>query len=196
MTVAIVLLSAVTAVLTILVVSLLRSQTEILTRLHDLGGSLDGDQDSPPPSAGDRNSSRGAADIAGLTPRGDAASVRVTGVDHDTILAFLSSNCITCQTFWDGFRKPRKLGLPDDTSLVVVTKGSEAESTSAVARLAPSALPTIMSSQAFDDYDVPGSPYFVRIHGRSGQVRSQGTGDNWNHVSALLAQTTSGSGTD
>jgi hypothetical protein len=35
-------------------------------------------------------------------------TVRVTGVEHDTIVAFLSSGCTTCQKFWDAFRKPRQ----------------------------------------------------------------------------------------
>ena len=120
-----------------------------------------------------------------------SATVRVSGVEHDTVIAFLSSGCITCQKFWDAFRKPRKLKLPTGTRLVVVTKGSEAESPSAVADLAPPQVPTIMSSQAFADYDVPGSPYFVYVHGPSGRVRGEGTGPDWEQVSSLLGQATS-----
>ena len=112
----------------------------------------------------------------------------MTGVEHDTIVAFLSSGCITCQRFWDAFRKPRKLGLPAGTRLVVVTKGGDGESESSVASLSPPGVTTIMSSQAFVDYDVPGSPYFVQVHGRAGRVRGEGTGPDWDQVRSLLSQ--------
>lgn len=198
------------ALLALLVVGLLRSHAEILRRLHDLGAGIDSNPSpvatattSPRPgspgypvmpqmpSPPEREEFTGAADIVGLAPDGqEAVSVRVVGAGHDTIVAFLSSGCLTCQKFWDAFAKPRKLRLPADTRLVVVTKGADAESASAVARLAPSALPTVMSTEAFEQYDVPGSPYFVLVHGPSGRVRGEGTGPDWEQVSSLLAQAT------
>jgi hypothetical protein len=141
------------------------------------------------PSPPGRTGFGGVTDLSGVGPDGtDAVAVRVTGVDHDTIVAFLSSGCVTCQTFWDAFRKPRKLALPAHTRLVVVTKGPEAESPSTVGRLAPPGIPTVMSSAAFDAYDVPGSPYFVHVHGPSGRVLGEGTGPDWAQVSSLLSQ--------
>ena len=92
------------------------------------------------------------------------------------------------QKLWDAFRKPRKLGLPAGTRLVVVTKGIDGESLTAVAQLAPPGIPTIMSTEAFADYDVPGSPYFVQVHGPTGRVRGEGTGPDWDQVSSLLSQ--------
>ena len=50
------------------------------------------------------------------------AGVAVTGVEHDTVVAFLSSRCVTCQTLWDAFAKPRKLKLPADTQVVMLSK--------------------------------------------------------------------------
>lgn len=221
MTVLVVALGATVALLTLLVVGLLRSHAEILKRLHELGAGLDDDVQAslaPPPAAPPSGGSGGSAgsrpttgrdfnvmpqvpsppgrehfggvsDLSGLGPDGsEAVSVRVTGVEHDTIVAFLSSGCITCQKFWDAFRKPRKLSLPPGTRLVVVTKGPEAESASAVSGLAPPGFPTVMSTEAFQRYDVPGSPYFVHVHGPTGQVRGEGTGPDWDQVSSLLAQ--------
>ena len=212
MTAIVVALALVVALLTVLVVGLLRSHAEILSSLHELGAGRDDlpasrsavpsqiPADGPQPgrdfqvmpqvpSPPDRVAFGGSADIAGLGPRGDEAlTVRINGVEHDTIVAFLSSGCLTCQKFWDAFRKPRKLGLPPGTRLVVVTKGPEAESVSAVAQLAPNGIPTIMSSAAFVDYDVPGSPYFVQVHGPTGKVRGEGTGPDWDQVSSLLNQ--------
>lgn len=208
MTIIVVLLGAVTAVLALLVVGLLRSHAEILKRLHELGAGIDtdaapaaagGDHGPRPgrdfqvmpqmPSPPEREGFGGAADLIGEGPgTGEALSIRVTGVEHDTIVAFLSSGCITCQRFWDAFRKPRKLGLPAGTRLVIVTKGSDGESLSAVAGLAPPGVPTVMSTAAFTDYDIPGSPYFVQVHGPSGRVRGEGTGPDWEQVQSLLSQ--------
>ena len=211
MTAIVVLLALVVAVLGLLVVGLLRSHAEILKRLHQLGAGLDPDEPGPSPSPAptpvtsredfqvmpqvpsppDREEFGGAADLVGVSPGGDEAlSVRIQGVEHDTIVAFLSSGCITCQKFWDAFAKPRKLKLPSGTRLVVVTKGVDGESPSSVASLAPSAFPTVMSTEAFTDYDVPGSPYFVYVHGPSGRVRGEGTGPDWEQVSSLLSQAT------
>lgn len=208
MTVVVVALVAVVALLAVLVVGLLRSHAEILKRLHDLGAGVDGSAAATAPEPGprtgrdftvmpqmpsppDREAFGGAADVAGIGAGGtETVTVRVTGVEHDTIVAFLSSGCLTCQKFWDAFRKPRKLGLPAGTRLVVVTKGPDAESPSAVAELAPPGFPTVMSSDAFADFDVPGSPYFVQVHGPTGTVRGEGTGPDWEQVASLLSQAT------
>ncbi|MCB1030668.1 MAG: hypothetical protein KDA95_04980 [Acidimicrobiales bacterium] len=213
MTALIVLLTAVVAVLGLLVVGVLKTHAEILKRLHDLGAGIEpGEssadaQPSPPPTPitsrddfqvmpqvpapPEREHFGGAADLVGLAPGGkDAVSIRIQGVEQDTIVAFLSSGCVTCQKFWDAFAKPRKLKLPKGTRLVVVTKGPEAESPSSVAKLAPTTFPTVMTTDAFTDYDIPGSPYFVYVHGPSGRVRGEGTGPDWDQVRALLEQAT------
>ena len=203
MTVVVVVEGIVIAVLALLVVGLLRSHAEILKRLHELGAGMDAGAPaagSPRPgrdfqvmpqmpSPPDREEFGGSADLSGLGAGGaETMTVRVNGVEHDTIVAFLSSGCITCQNFWDAFRKPKKLGLPAGTRLVVVTKGPDGESTSAVAELAPAGIPTVMASEAFTDYDVPGAPYFVHVHGPTGRVRGEGTGPDWDQVFSLLSQ--------
>ena len=63
-----------------------------------------------------------AADLDGAGLRDDALHVAVVGARHRTLLAFLSSGCLTCQGFWDAFADPPRLDLPDDIRLVVVTK--------------------------------------------------------------------------
>ena len=139
MTAVVVLLACVVALLALLVVGLLRSHAEILKRLHDLGAGV---EPGPEPNAAataraggpverdefqvmpqvpsppEREGFTGVADLAGATAGGqEVATVRVAGVEHDTVIAFLSSGCITCQKFWDAFRKPRKLQLPKGTRL-------------------------------------------------------------------------------
>ena len=146
MTVVVVVLTVVVAMLTLLVAGLLRSHATILRRLHELGAGVEQDvraaaADSPRAAAGPGSApptrvteGRVAADISGVGPTGEAMAIRVGGIDHDTVLAFLSSGCTTCHVFWEELRDPQ---LPAGTRLVVVTKGEDAESPVAVADLAP-----------------------------------------------------------
>src|SRR5205807_1429284 len=94
--------TVVLVVLAVLVVGLLRSHAEILRRLHALdgGGSGEGETGSragsvagyrlrdgvPAPAA--RPPGRGAVDVVGTGRGGELATVGVTGVAHDTLLAF------------------------------------------------------------------------------------------------------------
>jgi hypothetical protein len=172
--------SVVLVLLTLLVAGLLRSHAEILRRLHALGSGLDPDApvDGPGPvshpvdlrSPGP-STFAAAVDIDGAGLRDDAVHVSVAGARHRTLLAFLSSGCLTCRNFWEAFANGRELDLSDDVRLVVVTKDGHEESISALRRLAPSDLPVVMSSSAWVDYRVPGSPYFVLVDGAAGRVR-------------------------
>ena len=182
--------------LTLLVAGLLRSHAEILRRLHEMGAGLDshagGDPSSHavaidlrPPVGGGFAAS---ADVAGAGLDEGVLHVAITGVAHHTLLAFLSSGCLTCRTFWDAFADPRALDLPDDVRLVVVTKDAAEERVSELRKVAPDRLPVVMSSAAWNDYHVPGSPYFVLVDGLAGRVRGEGTGAHWEQVQNLLRQ--------
>ncbi len=188
--------AVVIALLALLVAGLLRSHAEILRALHDLGVGLDpassgtsaGSSAAPPTLApADAGSTEVGADVAGVTPTGDPIVVGVVGAARPTLLAFLSSGCITCHGFWDTFAKPA-LAVPGGARVVVVTMGDEAESVSAVANLARGHVPVVMSSEAWAAYDVPGSPYFVFVDGPTGQVVGQGTAPEWDQVVTLMTQ--------
>lgn len=218
MTVLVVIETAALALLAVLVAGLLRSHATILRRLHALDGGADGAHGAatgvaalempqvhtsrintmpgiPNPAEldGSEQSSPGgrpAHDIAGTTPDGGTALIRTVGVEQDTVIAFLSSGCSTCQEFWDEFAQPRTVRLPRDTRLVIVTKGSHEESPAEVDRLRPPGTEVIMSSEAWTDHGVPGSPYVIAVDGPSGQVKGEGTGMSWGQVARLLAQAT------
>jgi hypothetical protein len=129
-------------------------------------------------------------DLVGVGVGDDAVTIRVTEVEHRTLVAFLSGTCLTCQRFWDSFQKPAKLGLPRDVRPVIVTKGPDQESAATIAGLAPAKVPVVMSNDAWVSYDVPGSPYFVLVDGRTGKVQGEGTGIDWPQVKGLLTQVT------
>jgi hypothetical protein len=186
--------SAVLVLLTLLVAGLLRSHAEILRRLHALGAGLEPDESVSVASPGTIDlrpadgSFAAATDIDGTGLRDDAAHIAVVGARHRTMLAFLSSGCLTCQEFWSAFADTARLDLPADMRLVVVTKDAAEESISALRRIAPQGVSVVMSSAAWLDYNVPGSPYFVLVDGRIGRVRGEGTGATWEQVKNLLRQ--------
>jgi hypothetical protein len=195
MTVLVVIEAVVLALLVLLVAGLLRSHAEILRTLHDMGAGRDptaAPATSPvaaPTLA--RTPARDpfppAADVVGTAPGGDAVAVGIAGSPQPTLLAFLSSGCITCHHFWSTFATPG-LALPGGARLVVVTMGPEAESEAAVADLAPAGVPVVMSSQAWSEYAVPGSPFFVFVDGGEGEIVGQGTAPDWDQVVRLMTE--------
>lgn len=211
MTVLVVFEAIVIALLAVIVVGLLRSHAEILRRLHELGAGLDEDAPAtggvtspvelrgtvpgvPTPRVG---TGTAAHDLVGVTPDGSTTAIGVVGVDHTTLLVFLSSGCLTCRDFWEAFARGEAAQLPGHrTRLVVVTKSPEHESPSAVAALAPRGVTTLMSSEAYDDYGVPVSPYVILVDGPSGGVLGEGAAATWAQVANLLAQAAADAGLD
>ncbi|HEV7208314.1 MAG TPA: hypothetical protein VGN54_06200 [Mycobacteriales bacterium] len=183
------------AVLTLLVAGLLRGYADVLKVLHDMGASLDPDAEvAEPPRrpawsrgpAGGSGRVRAAHDLAGVGLDGTPTGVSVAGTEHDTVLAFLSSGCSTCQNFWGAFRQG--VALPERTRLLVVVRDPAEESAARLLDLAAPDLPLLMSTQAWDDYEVPGSPHVVHVDGRSGQVVGEGAAGSWEQVLDLLGQ--------
>lgn len=185
------------ALLGVLVAGLLRSHAEILRTLHRLGAGVgDTSVEAPKVRQGRAAHTAGtssaiqAVDLVGTTPAGEAIQVGVRGARTDTLLAFLSSGCGTCGEFWRAFREPASLGLPAGTRLVVVTKSPAEESVSRLRQLAPSDVPVVLSTEAWQSYGVPVTPYFMHVDGPTGQIVGQGTGGTWPQVRSLLRQAT------
>lgn len=202
MTALVAVLTAVVVLLALLVAGLLRSHATILQRLHDLEEATEPRPARQPADPGIRTvagvpepvSTGGgfttAHDISGRAADGSATVVRVAGTDHDSVLVFLSSGCQTCQAFWSALRDRSQIHLPARTRLVVVTKDLADESPAELAALRPPGVDVIASSQAWNDYGVPGSPYVVSVDGPSSRVNGEGTGLSWDQVARLLAQAT------
>ncbi len=113
-------------------------------------------------------------------------SIAVVGAKHLTLLAFLSSGCGSCLAFWDVFRDGGPLEIPGEARLVCVSKDAGEESVASIRRLMPGAIPTVMSSAAWADYDVPVAPFFVLVDGASGDVIGEGAANEWGQVQSLL----------
>lgn len=188
----VVLEGVVVAILAFLVLGLLRSHAEILRRLHELGVPIEESahrHEALPDvavSIGDRPGA--AEDVVGETPDGEAVAISVAGAPHRSLLAFLSSGCATCADFWRVFARPETLALPADTRVIVVTRGPELESVTAIREVAPAATTVVMSTETWERYAVPGSPYFVLVDGAAGTVAGEGTGTSWAQVQSLIGQ--------
>ncbi|HVT41491.1 MAG TPA: hypothetical protein VHD39_00805, partial [Acidimicrobiales bacterium] len=192
-------------VLGILVAGLLRSHADILRSLHELGvgvgdPALDATTNaatsgvttsvapptSLPPTVGQAPPLGPAPTIAGQTPDGDARAISVTNSDELTLLAFLSSGCTTCIGFWEALQRPGQLDLPAGTRAVIVTKGADREVPSEVRARTTGRIPVVMSTEAWVDYEVPGSPFFVLVDGATGTKVGQGVASHLGQLSELV----------
>ena len=200
--------SVVIVLLAVLVVGLLRSHAEILRALHDLGVNLDEPASNRPaqPSTGSASlftvgtNESGLArpvdgplgdarDILGVTVEGDAVAAAVTSVGRVTLLAFLTSGCSSCLDFWTAFANPAKRAVAGiESNLVIVTKGPATESPAAVAEVAPRDVSVIMSSDAFEDYQVAVAPYFVLVDGATSAVIGEGAASTFGQLDSLLGK--------
>ena len=188
----------------VLVLGLLRSHALILKALHELGAGLELEKDAgtgvttattggkPGPVPVElengvvpatRKDSTRAHDIVGTDLERAERSVTVTTAGSRTLLAFLTSGCSVCQTFWEEFQQG--VDVPGDGRLQVVAKGSEEESVPSLRSLAGD-VPVVQSSAAWVDYDIPGSPYFVYVE--DGRVTGEGSATTWPQVRDLMAQ--------
>jgi hypothetical protein len=183
--------------LAFVMVGLLRSHAEILRRLPDAEAMVAGEGDVEPhtiagstPSVpahlpSPRGSVTPAHDVIGHTLDGASAVIPVETAGAPTLVAFLSSGCLTCRTFWDGLRAGAHEPMPDEARVIVITKDPQFESPSRLRDLAPDDVPVLQSSQAWSDYGISMSPYFVMV-GADGEVRSEGAASSWPQVRSLL----------
>jgi hypothetical protein len=168
----------------VLVVSLLRGYAEVLGALAQVksaAGTLN------PLVVPPRNAPISVSDVVGRTVEGDAVKVGVARRTHDTLLAFLSSGCSTCKSFWKAMSSDQlRSGVP--TRLLIVTHDAEEESPSTIRELRSDGMDVVMSSRAWEDYGVPGSPYFIHVGGPDSKVLGEGSAVSWEEVVAMFQQ--------
>jgi hypothetical protein len=174
------------ALLVITTLALLRSFGEIVRQVDSAGPTKQ--ETRLPPSLGSANGVRtmtDAHDIVGQML--DGSSIKVSVTSHlNTLVAFLSSGCTSCEPFWLGLTPKTVRTLPPSTRVVIVTKDSTYESPSRLKELAPKSIRLVMSSDAWTRYGVATSPYFAYVDGASAQIMSEGTASGWDQVLSLL----------
>jgi hypothetical protein len=188
MVVLVTILAVAVGLLALLVAGLLRSHAEILRALHDLGVELDPSRGSASqPVLAPRSQAGTIADVTGADAQGAPVHIAVGGVSHSTLLAFLSTTCLTCRDFWTAFGDTN-LDVPGRARVVIVTRSVEAESPSSVRTLAPPNVHTVMSTETWHAYNVPGAPYFILVDGCRNAVIGEGTATSWERVQELMRQ--------
>lgn len=101
-----------------------------------------------------------------------------------TLIAYLSSSCHTCATFWKQFRAESP--VTDDLDVVIVTKDARIEQVDALVDLAPTDVDVVLSSAAWDTVGVPGSPWFVTVAAGTSVVDGAMTATSWRQLSRAL----------
>jgi hypothetical protein len=197
MTTLVIIEGVVIALLVVLVAGLLRSHADILRRLHTLDGGEEqaGARTTGGLTLGRTRSGTVPAHISGTSPTGAATSVNLTGSRGLVLAAFLSTGCSSCRAFWDELGRGLEMPAPD-VRAVIVTKSADEESASKLAELSGGATPTILSSEAWDDFKVPGSPYFALIDASTGAMIGEGAAGTWGQVRDLFGQAIADAGLD
>jgi hypothetical protein len=184
----------------VLVVGLLRSHAEILRRLHEMGegigdiGGGPGELSGAParrPSEHQGTTGGPGHDLSGQTLDGEAVEIGLVGAPTNTLLAFLSATCYTCEPFWEALAGD--VDVPGGARVIAVVQ--EADSAPRLRKLAGQHLLVVASDRAWVDYEVPGSPHFVYVDGPAGQVVGEGTAATWPQIRDLLDQATAGAAT-
>lgn len=176
--------------LTVLVAGLLRSHAEILRTLDRLGAGEDSPQNGGGISLRPTRRATGTVPVpavTGVTLDGQARTVALTGSRGYVLAAFLSSGCSTCRPFWSSFGKELVLPHPDIRP-VIVTKDAAEESLSELRSLAPADVPTVLSSETWDAFRVPGTPYFQLIDASDGSVLGEGSAANWARLMEMIGR--------
>ena len=183
------------ALLAVLVLGLLRSHALILRALHELGAGLELEKDAGRPRGGTAGApARCRADRAGrrarhparVQPAPPTSSGRTCAAGPPTsarrrragatLLAFLTSGCSVCLTFWEELGPGTRPRVARGSSSSPRAAREESPATPARARPAPGSRSS-PSSGAWADYDIPGSPYFVLVE--DGVVTGEGSATSW-----------------
>lgn len=187
MTALLILEGMVILLLLILVAGLLKSHAEILRQLHRLGASTESELEMPVPRARTTGLAESpTTELTGVDLSGATRSVSLEGGRHHTLLAFLSSGCASCITFWEAL--DNGFDLPwTETRTVVVTKGPASESPGRLSELAPAQVPVILSDEMWDLFRVPVTPYFLLVDSDA-QIVGEGSATNPQQLVGLLRQ--------
>jgi hypothetical protein len=126
--------------------------------------------------------------LDGTTPDGSPLSIDLEG-ELPQLVAFLSTSCAICTVLWERLQSGELAEQSSRLRSVVVTKSAAMEDTDRVRELtAVGDVPTVMSTQAWEDYEIPGSPYFLLVGGDPRDVIGEGPATGLADVSAMVGR--------
>jgi len=201
MVVVTIVIAALLVIALVYIIALLRSHADILRRLAALeerataGGSpalevsaaAAGELTAATPGGVGSGGAgvTAAGPISGTTLRGDSVTLAFGPGSPVTLLAFLTSGCASCAPLWAGLHEGSEVDSLAER-VAVVTHDAMRESPTRLDRLAPSGTEVIMSSAAWADYAVPGSPHFVLTDGAGG-ILGRGSALSWSQLQTMVA---------
>jgi len=113
--------------------------------------------------------------IAGESPFGESFTFEPAGSATDTLLAFISTDCIGCQQMVEAAQSHQDFGGPT-VNLVFVGRDLAEEDGVALRQWATQlqSVPLVLSTKAFSDYGVRGGPFYVLAPAGGGKRLSEG----------------------
>lgn len=127
-----------------------------------------------------------AVDIRGADVEGRPSVVPLERTDAPTLLAFLSTSCGICMGIWERLCA-EGLGSATGVVPVVVTKDPAEEDVERIRQLSAAGPTVVLSSEAWDDYEVPGSPYVMLVSAAPGSVVAEGTPARWEDLERMAS---------
>ena len=131
-----------------------------------------------------------AVDVRGTDPEGEPTTVPLEATAQPTLLAFFSTTCGICVGLWERLLAGELDSLAPGVVPVVVTKDAGLEDVDRIRQLASAELPVVLSSEAWDDYEVPGSPYVMVVSAAPGSVATEGSVATWDDLVRLARSVT------
>lgn len=128
-----------------------------------------------------------AVDIRGVDPEGRALVVPLEASERPTLLAFLSTSCGSCVGFWERLRDGDLASEAPGVVPIVVTKSAAVEDADRIRSLATTDMPVVLSSEAWNDYEVPGSPYVMVVSASPGSVVTEGAVVRWSDIVTMAS---------
>jgi hypothetical protein len=186
-------LAVVVALLGLLVIGLLRSHADILRRLESLGAGLDGEHDHGSQQLTlTRHRSQSVSDrsVSGVTPDGEPLVVSLAASPDPTLIAFLSTTCSSCTSFWEGLSSSLMHFGGHPHRVLIVTLGESEESPTRAQSMARGSADVVMSSETWSEFEVPGAPYFVLLEGQTGQIVGEGSAMTYEALEEFLRDST------
>ena len=187
-------LAVVVFLLGLLVVGLLRSHADILRRLDSLGAGLEvGDHDHNSSQITlTRREDAVVRDIrlTGITPDGEPVVTSLATGTDPTLVAFLSTTCSSCSPFWEGLESSEMYFGAHRHRVLIVTLGEAEESPTRAQSMAKPGADVVMSSASWNEFGVPGAPYFVLLAPGTGSVIGEGSAMTYESLIEFLTDAT------
>lgn len=186
-------LALVTTLLGVLVMGLLRSHADIIRRLESLGAGLDGGHDHGSSQITLTRRDEGAVrdlKVTGISPNGDPVVTSLTTGPDPTLVAFLSTTCSSCTPFWEGLEASLMYFGGHKHRVLIVTLGESEESPTRAQSLAKPGADVVMSSTTWNEFEVPGAPYFVLLEPGTNRVVGEGSATTFDSLVEFLTDAT------